>query len=158
MDELQRSAVRTALWFILLTQFSKANIKIDGLSSIDDMIAFCSPEKLIVKGNVVKISDVLNVTCMGKANYIEMFALDKIIIDADIDKTGQNAQISLIAPTWEIVNERKIILNGKIGSSFASVNASNGIGSFKHGKPGKAGGSGEPIHQWIQFRNPRQRR
>lgn len=109
---------------------------------IDDMTAICSSQKLVVKGNDIKISDVLNVTCIKNSKFVEIFALNKLIFDADINKTGQNAEMSIIAPTWEIIDERKIILDGKKGKSHSSIKASDGIGSFRHGKPGLPGGSG----------------
>lgn len=99
----------------------------------------CSSDKLIVRGHNVSISVVLNATCLDKVKFVEVFALHYLFIDADIDKTGANIQLSLIAPTWEIVGERKIIVDGEAGGEYYPSYASDGMGSFRNGKPGNPG-------------------
>lgn len=101
----------------------------------------CENDMLIVKGSNVKISDVANNECMKTAKIIQVFASDKLIIDADIDKTGEQAMIAFIATTWEVVGDRKIILEGVPGENLKPNDdppAENGEGVL--GEPGLPGG------------------
>lgn len=97
----------------------------------------CTANKLTVIGYNVKISSLTAIDCMASATLIEIFAFNKLYIDANIDKTGQTAHISLVAPTWEIIGERKIFLSGVNGTAPFRQYADYG----EHGKPGCAGGS-----------------
>lgn len=101
----------------------------------------CSSNKIMVKGFDIKISEVLAMECIGTAKFIEIFALNKLIIDADIDKEGFNAQLSVIAPTFEIIGRRKMNLNGGSGESHSSPQAHLSIGNGRDGKPGNPGGT-----------------
>lgn len=105
----------------------------------DTVNILCSSDKLVAKGYNVSISVVLNAKCLEKVKFVEVFALNYLFIDADIDKTGQRIQLSLIAPTWRVVGERKIILDGEAGGEYYLSYASGGIGSCRHGKPGNPG-------------------
>lgn len=110
----------------------------------DDQIneVICSSNKLVVKGNKINISDILNITCLKQAKFIELFALDTLIIDANFDMIGQKVQLSIIAPKWEVIGEeRKIILDGRDVQPLFIDYASSGIGKFKDGNPGKPGDS-----------------
>lgn len=108
--------------------------------------------KLVIKGYNVTISDLLNVKCMTQAKYIEVFALNKLIIDADIDKTGKEAQITLIAPIWEISGNRKIILDGKRTESKPEK-----LPIVRMGRPGKPGQpSGSILGIGYTFNNDKQ--
>lgn len=99
----------------------------------------CSSDKLVMKGHDVNISQIWDAACFGKVKFIEVFALNKLFIDDDFDATGQQVQLSLIAPIWVINDERKIILDGKDGDDHESLYAPSGIGGFVNGKPGKPG-------------------
>lgn len=78
---------------------------------------------------------------MPTAKFIEIFCLNNLFLDADIDKTGKEAQVSLIAPKWHIIGNRKIILNGVNASPYAYIGMDGKVGSVngEHGKPGKPG-------------------
>lgn len=93
----------------------------------------CATNKLTIVGYNVKISDFHLNDCMASASIIEIFAWNKLFIDADINKAGQQAQIALIAPMWEIVGERQIILSGE--------NTPKNFNARVDGKPGLPGGS-----------------
>lgn len=100
----------------------------------------CSNEKLLVFGYFVRIRQVVGIECMNQAKLIEIYAINTVFVDTDIDKTGENAQIIIIATTWFVDGHRKIILNGVAGEAHNS----NEIDSFSkgvNGKPGKPGGS-----------------
>lgn len=113
-------------------------------NTVEKMFFKCTA-KLTVTGKTIKISDVLVIPCYDYTHLIEVFALNKLIIDVDINKTGKGAQISLIAPAWEISGKRKIILDGAPGKEQLDANARSGVGLKKNGeigKPGWPGGNG----------------
>lgn len=99
----------------------------------------CTSNQLIVRGYNIKLSDVVKIECLATATFIEVFALNKLFVDVDIDKTGQKAQIAMIAPTWEIIGTRKIFLSGE--NATVPVNATLKAETGKNGEPGKPGGS-----------------
>lgn len=103
-------------------------------------------DELMVTGNTVKISDVIrNAKCWNEANVIKVFALHRVIIDADIDKIGKNSTIAIIAPKWRVIGKRQINLAGHNGNAHDPPNAMNGRTAKEDGKigePGLAGGSG----------------
>lgn len=103
-------------------------------------------DNLSVTGYTVRISDVIkNAKCWKEAKLIQIFALDKVIIDADIDKIGKNATVAIIAPSWRISGKREINLAGIAGSAREPTNASEGKNrkeNGRNGEPGLAGGSG----------------
>lgn len=103
------------------------------LTMIDEMISSCSNDKLVVKGYLVKMSEVDDFRCGAK--LIEIYALHKIFIDKNFDRTGQEVKLFIISPTWEIIGDRKIVLNGANGNPHDN-NAERG----KDGKPGNPGG------------------
>ncbi|XP_031625107.1 uncharacterized protein LOC116341903 isoform X2 [Contarinia nasturtii] len=94
--------------------------------------------KLVVKGYNVKIKDIDNISSEA-IKYVEIFAINNLYIDADIDKTGQNAQITFIAPNWHVIGDRQIILNGEDGKSHSESHADGEEGT--DGKPGNPGGA-----------------
>lgn len=55
---------------------------------INGIRSTCVGDELTVKGYEVKISEFKRINC--KAKTIEIFALHKVLFDADIDKTGKN--------------------------------------------------------------------
>lgn len=117
----------------------------------------CSSSKFIVRGYNVKLSEVIASSCWLNAtnNLIEIFALNKIFIDADIDKTGHKVELSIIAPIWEIItngmsssDKRKIILNGEDGTAFGT-NAHSGSKNYKNGRNGAPGLPGGPAGRFF---------
>lgn len=114
-----------------------------------DIDSKCISNKLVVTGQNIKLSKVMQILCRKPIQYIEVFALNKLYIDTDIDKTGQSVQISLISPIWEIVSQRKIILDGKPGKPLHDERAHNGIGRMKDGEAGKPGNPGGPAGHFL---------
>lgn len=74
--------------------------------------------KMEFRGKFVKLSNILRKNyCEEKIKFLEIFALEKIIIDEDLIGIGEEMQINIIAPIWEIVFERIINLDGVSGSN-----------------------------------------
>lgn len=99
----------------------------------------CSKEKMTIFGYYIKLSDIFSIPCVKRVRFIEVFALNAVFIDADIDKTGEKAQITIVATIWHIIGVRKFILNGKPGEPYASQNSGSTNGN--NGKPGNPGGT-----------------
>lgn len=105
----------------------------------------CSFNKLIVEGFDIYTSDVLNISCFRTVKFIEIFAVNKFVVDADIDRTELKVQLSIVAPTFEIVGQRKINLSGKFGQPPSPQKALPSVGNGRDGKPGNPGGSSGSI-------------
>lgn len=74
--------------------------------------------KFQVKGTFLKLGDILkNHHCPGKIKFFEIFSLEKIIIDEDLVQIGEEAQVNIIAPIWEILLNRTINLDGAPGDN-----------------------------------------
>lgn len=60
---------------------------------------------LLIKGDIISISEVIKTTeCWSEAKQIDIFALNKVIFDDDIDKRNiLNVNITIFSPTWEII-------------------------------------------------------
>lgn len=59
---------------------------------------------LIVKGDSISIAEVIKTAkCWSEAKQIDIFALNTVIIDDDIDIREQNVNITIISPTLEII-------------------------------------------------------
>lgn len=108
---------------------------------IDRVRIVCGKNELLVKGYDVNISEFNQIYC--EARKIEICALHKVFIDADIDKTGEGVQITIVAPIWEIVGDRRIILNGASGVPhfFHAPDGYIGKENGDDGLPGNPGGS-----------------
>lgn len=146
IENMQVNSAKMKTLHAVLSQTMKSNIHTS-----------CSSSKFIVRGYNVKLSEVLASNCWLDAtnNVIEIFALNKVFLDADIDKTGQKAQLSIIAPIWEIITddmsssgERKIILNGEVATAF-ETNAVSGSKEYKNGQTGKPGLPGGPAGRLL---------
>lgn len=87
----------------------------------------CSPfrnnkfYKIQVRGKLLRFSDIFGRNhCRGEIKFIELFALEKIIVDQDLMKVGEEIQLNIIAPIWEIVFDRVINLDGISGNDSVS--------------------------------------
>ncbi|XP_034951234.1 uncharacterized protein [Chelonus insularis] len=118
-----------------------------------DISCVSSSKQMVVKGYNIRISDVVKMDCWTNAKIVQIFALNKVFIDSTLNKTGAEMQLSLIAPTWEVVGGPKIILDGKAGephekesaksSSFNSENGANGLPGHPGGPAGHFFGVGK---------------
>lgn len=114
---------------------------------------------LIVKGFNVLISDILDSECWSNAAHIEIFAMNKVFLDADIKRPS--IYLSIISPAWEIVlnngaSNRQINLRGadspnynssaREGISYPNVNETRKNVKYpekgENGMAGVRGGSG----------------
>lgn len=93
---------------------------------------------LIVKGANVTLSDVVKNENWSEARFIEIFALNEIVINAETDKTGQQAIITIFAPHWKVSGFRTFNLNGENANAYSSA-AENGFGHEAKGDDGKGG-------------------
>lgn len=82
----------------------------------------CSSDgkQLVIKGYNVLVSDIMKLDCWSSATHIEIFALNIIFLDANIDKPS--GYLSIIAPEWEIGStlDIKITLNGANGVNYTT--------------------------------------
>lgn len=109
-------------------------------AEIPPLITHCEriiPNKLTIKGDVVRFSDVLQVKCPWKIKRIDILASDKILIDSSFT-SDDDFQLNIVAPTWEVIKSQKIILDGKQGKLHKFSKAELG----KTGLPGLPGGAG----------------
>lgn len=89
----------------------------------------CTPDSLLVKGNTISIAEVIKTArCWRQAKQIDIFGLDKVIFDDDIDRRGQHVNLSIFAPTWEIIPpstnnqvQRKILFNAQFEFNFFGI-------------------------------------
>ncbi|XP_065208846.1 uncharacterized protein LOC135837483 [Planococcus citri] len=112
----------------------------------------CDSNKLVIKGTYVKLGDVPDIQnreCKVRPKFIEIFASNKVFIDSDLDKTGEEVQLSVIAPAWYIQGSRTIRLDGKPGEPHYSEKARDGVKRGDSGKDGLPGLPGGPAGNFI---------
>lgn len=84
---------------------------------------------LFIKGDIISIAEVIKTApCWSEASQIDIFALNKVIFDDDIDKRNVfNVNITIFSPSWEIVpppsatenqKHRQIRLNANFEFNF----------------------------------------
>ena len=134
----------------LVNDDNNHNSTVGDATSID---VSCDENGLSVKGSVVKLSEIiaLKTDCWTalKDNII-IFALDKVIIDADIKKPS--ARVSIIAPTFEIADKRIINVDGEDGAPYTEP-AKNGVGTTQKGDDGQGGHAGKPAGSVLAVAN-----
>lgn len=104
---------------------------------------------LTIKGYNVKFSDFIRSNgklydlCTGKKiQILNVFVLNSVFIDMDIDASGDELQLTVIAPAWKVYGKRNINLNGFVGKAHDPATAKPGGKGDKHGQPGNPGGPG----------------
>lgn len=80
----------------------------------------CESDKLTIEAHIVRVSEIrVSQECVDTVKFIEIFAWEKFIMDANINWhptwKRQELQVSIIAPIWEIVGLRNISLSGTTG-------------------------------------------
>ena len=80
---------------------------------------------------------------------MELLALNKVFIDTDLDLTGNEVQLSIIAPTWEVLGRSKIILDGKSGEKHTPSKSASGNRPGRHGDDGLPGRPGGPAGSFF---------
>lgn len=112
------------------------------MSGVSIMCPSNNATKMFVRGKFVRISEIIGHECWPNAMYIEIFALDSIIIDSNIRKSGEGVQIVMIAPKWQMSSPHKIALNG-MDKTGKSVPASDGDFPSGRGKDAEKGSDGD---------------
>ncbi len=99
---------------------------------------------LVIRGTYIKFSKIitdtkkLSVTCSNKPTKVNIFAANTVVVDRDLEAIGDQLQLTIIAPKWDIVGNRSIILDGAPGAAHESAQAHNGD------SPGASGADGHP--------------
>lgn len=116
--------------------------KILKLAITDKIVGHCpTSNKLIIRGQLLRITDINKFQCNGVIESIQMSALHKLFIDGDLYKP--ELQLSLIAPAWEVIGDRNILLEGTPGSSLGKARSGSVPGeNGADGIPGLPGGPG----------------
>lgn len=95
--------------------------------------------ELVITGITVQVNQINFTGCEHRINHVKMFALEKIVIDADIDLP--QTDLSIVAPQWSVLGNRIISVNGTNGETpIAPVKSSVGPGGVADaGAPGYPG-------------------
>ncbi|XP_065208956.1 uncharacterized protein LOC135837566 [Planococcus citri] len=114
----------------------------------------CDSNKLVIKGTYVKLGDVPDIhkkECKVPTKFVEIFASNKIFINSDLDtsKIGEEVQLSIIAPMWDVQGSRTIKLDGKPGKAHNPEKADTGAKPGDRGKDGLPGLPGGPAGNFI---------
>ncbi|XKL65629.1 hypothetical protein PGB90_009049 [Kerria lacca] len=118
-----------------LNELIKSVLTATTSSSFDENSKTCE-----VLGDYIMLS-ATDQECLQKSKYFNVFAMRKIFVDVDLSNADFNLQhVAFIAPVWEVIRIRKIILNGNDGCCVLPM-AENGKYS---GQSGIAGIPGEP--------------
>lgn len=105
----------------------------------------------LITGYIVRLSDVIkNTNCWNESMEIDIFALDKVVFDDDIEKKWNlpgPMQLSIISPSWVVFERKRLHLIGKDGNAHSNPSADDGTRDDgardgKHGKPGLPGFQG----------------
>lgn len=100
------------------------------------------PTKMFVRGTFIRTSQIIEHECWPNAAYIELFALDSIIIDCDLIKDGEGVQVIMIAPKWQMSSDHKIELNG-MNKNWKALPAADGVFPSGRGEDGVKGSDGD---------------
>ena len=106
-----------------------------------DFVARCEEDRITARGRFIFMSQIVNFSseCKGR-KFIEILALEKFFVDADLKRTSEKVQFAAIAPTWEIVGSFSIRLDGRNGKDHdpdkATKESENGLA----GRPGDSAG------------------
>lgn len=98
----------------------------------------CQADKLIVKGDYVKFSELNKAINDCKKDNVQIFALNKLFIDDNLIRTGTRMKLMVVSPLMEIVGDRTINLDGENAkANFIRILADKGL----PGEPGGTSGS-----------------
>lgn len=97
-----------------------------------------SNSQLILKGQYVKLSDILEYThqCSSAIRTIKIFASRKVFINRSYSSVGNEVELVIIAPIWEVVGRPTIQLDGADGEDRYARRFGN------QGRDGGNGGEG----------------
>lgn len=133
--ELENAVVNSYKWMRLKTLL---------IETMDGPETTCLSNKLIVKGHIVRFSDFIGLECSYHVQFYEIFAMYKIIVDANVfnsfNKSREKAQVSIIAPTWEVGQRaQRIEMNAMPTEHRFDQPAADGTATSPNGTHGLAG-------------------
>lgn len=123
--QVQGPFLRIIFALVVISVFS-GSVNADSTSNIT---IDCVHKRLVVKGDSISIAEVIkSAKCWSEAKQIDIFALNTVILDDDIDKREQNVNITIISPTLEIIQfltknqtQRQIHFNARHEINFVSM-------------------------------------
>lgn len=69
----------------------------------------CTENHLLVTGDLISIDDARkSAPCWSKSGKIDIFALNKVVLDTEINEHDRNVTITTFSPKWEILPLTKI--------------------------------------------------
>ncbi|XP_043478059.1 uncharacterized protein LOC122508652 [Leptopilina heterotoma] len=129
--------------FLFFLLFSITSNSARHLDDNNQVLIQCIPidkyYKQQMKGIIVHTSKVNINYCGSQTQFIEIFAEEKVIIDKDIILKGRQIQLAIIAPIWEVNDNREINLDGIDAVDFKKPAADGNDSGNKHGEDGNAG-------------------
>lgn len=125
----------------------------NGSNYLDSEITKSCPKNgtMFIKGNRVKLSDFVRTNgdiynlCSHiiDLKFINVFAYNSLVVDMDVDVSGSPLTLFFIAPTWVVVGNRKIAVDGSKGDYIPKAEDGNYTNiDGQDGKPGLPGGPG----------------
>ncbi|XP_018020421.2 uncharacterized protein LOC108676795, partial [Hyalella azteca] len=111
--------------------------------------ALCQSNKLTIKGGYIRLSEVIVEIGNCKQNRTEIFALNKIFVDENLNKEGEKFKLVMIAPTWEVIGRRTINLSGADAPPHNPRKASDGEVDGRRGADGRPGLPGGPAGSFF---------
>lgn len=116
------------------------------IETMKPLSSTCSSDKLIVKGSMVKISDVNRIECMNKATQVQILATDKLFVDDNIRKS--DVEFAFLAATWEVIDEQNFTFMGKNGENY-QLPATDGDLADPNGRDGRPGWPGSTPKEYL---------
>ncbi|KAK7601215.1 hypothetical protein V9T40_008656 [Parthenolecanium corni] len=122
----------------------------------DTTVTFNEKTKtLVVRGKFIKLSEHVNSQKnLPKANFVNVFASEKLFIDVGFNKPNDNLQtFYLAAPTWEVIGTVHIKLDGEKGCCKSQDRALDGDRFSQTGHNGMPGAPGKSAANFIGLVN-----
>lgn len=108
-----------------------------------DIKVHCADDRMIIRGEFVKSSEIDLSKCGASIKKVHVFAIDTFFVDSNIDFHGKRQELAILAYKWEIIKEATFYLNGtdertKPQSPFTTTFDQR---AGKAGEPGLPGGN-----------------
>jgi hypothetical protein len=121
------------------------NMLVQITTTSKDNLDTSQPGKLLLQGYFLNTSQITSVLSKHKnIREIEIHAFHTVTIDENLEgKELRGVNVTIIAPKWEIVNHRKIVLTGLDCPDSYARPANDGASEGEAGHNGAPGGPGE---------------
>lgn len=141
------SVDRNAIENVRVNRYMLHSLQTIWSNSMSELSIECeNGTRIRVMGDFVSVRHAIDtaVDCWSMAGQIEIFALNTVFIDADIDKRDTNINLTIIAPTVEIIESpeqqlRQILLIGKNISEELPAAKNGSVDSNRNGTSGMQG-------------------